>query len=195
MITVRSFEPPKTDKSEILRYAGCPCDTPEIDKLINECIGETSDMLSYRVCYQEYDIVRCGGFLTFGSIKTDSDTIKKALGGCKRVLIFAATVGVELDRAILRYSRIQPSRALMLQALGAERIESLCNMFCHEMKLRPRVSPGYGDIPLDMQRDIFSMLDCSRKIGLTLNGQLIMSPSKSVTALAGAGDGSTEGPG
>jgi len=40
-----------------------------------------------------------------------------------------------------------------------------------------------------MQRDIFAVLDCPRKIGLSLNGSLLMSPSKSVTAIIGiAGD-------
>ena len=51
--------------------------------------------------------------------------------------------------------------------------------------LRTRVSPGYGDISLTMQKDIFAILDCERKIGITLNEDLLMSPSKSVTAIAG----------
>ena len=49
----------------------------------------------------------------------------------------------------------------------------------------PRFSPGYGDFPLEAQKDIFRTLDCSRKIGLTLNESLLMSPSKSVTAIVG----------
>ena len=48
-----------------------------------------------------------------------------------------------------------------------------------------RFSPGYGDLPLDVQKNIFPLLDCERKIGLTLNESLIMSPSKSVTAFVG----------
>ena len=51
--------------------------------------------------------------------------------------------------------------------------------------MKPRFSPGYGDLSLEMQRDIFRVLDCPRKIGLTLNESLLMSPSKSVTAIIG----------
>ena len=51
--------------------------------------------------------------------------------------------------------------------------------------LKPRFSPGYGDLPLSMQTDIFRVLDCPRKVGLTLNNSLLMSPSKSVTAIMG----------
>ena len=120
--------------------------------------------------------------------------MKTAFNGCGGVLVFGATVGAEMDRLILKYSHLEPSKALIMQALGAERIESLCDAFCRETAqeltrqgktLLPRVSPGYGDIPLTMQKELFALLDCPRKIGLTLSNQLIMSPSKSVTALAG----------
>ena len=50
---------------------------------------------------------------------------------------------------------------------------------------RARFSPGYGDLKLSSQKDIFRVLDCSRKIGLSLNDSLLMSPSKSVTAIIG----------
>ena len=84
--------------------------------------------------------------------------------------------------------------SVCLQAIGAERIEALCNAFSLEMKneyaksgrsLRPRFSAGYGDLPLELQREIFNALGCERRIGLTLNDSLIMSPSKSVTAIIG----------
>ena len=49
----------------------------------------------------------------------------------------------------------------------------------------PRFSPGYGDLPLETQRDVFRLLDCERKIGVWLNESLLMTPSKSVTAIFG----------
>ncbi len=52
---------------------------------------------------------------------------------------------------------------------------------------RPRFSPGYGDLTLLAQKDIFAVLDCGKRIGLTLNDSLLMSPSKSVTAFVGIG--------
>jgi hypothetical protein len=79
----------------------------------------------------------------------------------------------------------------MLQALGSERVEALCDEFCRLMaieskrELRPRFSPGYGDLPLELQRDIFRLLEPSRRIGVVLNDSLLMSPSKSVTAIIG----------
>ena len=106
-----------------------------------------------------------------------------------RAIIFAATVGLAPDRAIARYGVSSPTKALVFDAIGAERIESLCDCFCKEIgnekKLRPRFSAGYGDLSIGVQRDIFRLLDCSKNIGLTLGESLIMTPSKSVTAIIG----------
>ena len=68
--------------------------------------------------------------------------------------------------------------------------ESLCDALCSKIetdlgvKVGPRFSAGYGDLSLDFQKNIFNILKCE-KIGLTLNQSLSMSPSKSVTAIAG----------
>jgi 5-methyltetrahydrofolate--homocysteine methyltransferase len=70
-------------------------------------------------------------------------------------------------------------------------VRELCDEFCKDIKaelnvnLKPRFSPGYGDLDLSCQKDIFKLLDCSKKIGLTLNDSLLMSPTKSVTAFVG----------
>ncbi|MBQ7879735.1 MAG: Vitamin B12 dependent methionine synthase activation subunit, partial [Clostridia bacterium] len=41
--------------------------------------------------------------------------------------------------------------------------------------------------PLQTQKEMFALLDCERKIGLTLTESLLMSPTKSVTAFVGLG--------
>lgn len=188
------FDEPNINRKEILRYARVKEETPEIAALLDECIEESRSILGYHVCYAVLPIERLDETLILDTIHTSSDHLSKALAGCDEAIVFAATVGTEYDRLILRYSRISPAKAMMLQALGAERVESLCDAFCEQMDtelkvngklLRTRVSPGYGDIELSMQKDIFAILDCERKLGITLNNDLLMSPSKSVTAFAG----------
>ena len=70
----------------------------------------------------------------------------------------------------------------------APAVENFCQILGEAKsgaRLRPRFSPGYGDLPLEMQKDIFSLLGCPSNVGITLNESLIMSPSKSVTAIVG----------
>ncbi len=58
-----------------------------------------------------------------------------------------------------------------------------------------RFSPGYGDLPLETQRDFIRLLDATRKAGITLNESCLMNPLKSVTAIAGVEPAQTLTPG
>ena len=200
-IYIKAYEALPHDTGEILRYSGARDAAPDVVKLMQECLDEVKDKLIYKVCYAELPINVCGGYIDLSFVKTDSSDLNKNLKNCDSVVLFAATVGIEIDRLIAKYSRVSPSKALMLQAIGAERIETLCNAFDKEIAeqmqqtgkhTRPRFSPGYGDLPLDIQRDIFRVLDCPRKIGLSLNESLLMSPSKSVTAIIGIAEDAVE---
>ncbi len=193
-VYTKTYIEPPIDKREILRYSGAGAGAVELDTLTRECLAELDGALTYKICWRTFDISADGTMLDLGFTKTASSALSKNLHGCDRIVLFAATVGIELDRLIARYSRVSPSKALILQAIGAERIEALCDAFCVEISelakengcsVCPRFSPGYGDLALSLQRDIFSVLDCSRKIGLTLNESLLMSPTKSVTAIIG----------
>ena len=191
MISVAVFDPPEWNLAEVRRYARMTGEDSAAGQLLKECIAEAETVMSYKVCYTAEPIVRSDSTMSIGNIITESATLGKALDGCDSAVVFAATVGTPFDRLITKYSMLSPAKALLLQAIGAERVEALCDAFMlryaqeHDCRLKPRVSPGYGDMALTMQREVFSMLDCPRKIGLTLNESLLMSPSKSVTAIAG----------
>lgn len=196
MILLKNYEAPAYNIREIMRYARIRGADDSYQELIEGCIEEAKPHLCYRVSYTYLDVKREGG-LYLGSIEADCETIKIAIKNAEKVLLFAATVGAPFDRLIEKYNKTEPSKALIMQAIGAERVESLCDVFCGEIadelsecskRLTTRVSPGYGDIPLNMQREIFAVLDCPRKIGLTLDESLLMSPSKSVTAICGIVD-------
>ena len=180
---------PPVDVREALRYAGVKEPAPEMNGLLQECVQLCQNLLTPRVCYRFYPVTREDG-LDLGFAKTNSSALRRNLAGCNEIVLFAATIGLEMDRLIARYAHLSPSKSVMLQAIGAERIESLCDAFENELirqghELGTRFSPGYGDLPLDLQRDVFAALDCPRQIGVSLNESLLMSPSKSVSAIIG----------
>ncbi len=182
-------------RPEILRYMGEKAPSEAVLQLLDACMEETRNSFSQRVCYASYPMVCKEGCIDLGFCKTESKDLAKCLKNCDRAVVFAATVGMETDRLVAKYGRISPAKALCMQAIGTERIEALCDAFCASLRqsllpnecLRPRFSPGYGDLPIEMQREIFSTLDCQRKIGLYLRESLLMSPTKSVTAIVGIG--------
>lgn len=190
IVFTKTFVPPPIDKSEILRYAGAKEALPQLENLIDECILEVVDKLNYKVCYSHFPLCFSKESINLSFMQVKSDSLRKNLSGCNSFVLFAATIGIEIDRLIFRYGRISPSKALIFQAIGAERIESLCDEFSRFAEKEfghtaVRFSPGYGDFPLDTQRDFFRVLEPSRKIGLTLNESMLMTPSKSVTAIIG----------
>lgn len=184
MIYIKSYAAPLIDRREILRYAGVRGEAPEIEKILDSCLSEIEDKLTYKVCYSEYPVIFKENSIDLGFAEISSSALRKHLDGCEKIILFAATVGIEIDRLIARYASVSPTKSLLFQALGAERIEALCDLF-NSGYGGPRFSPGYGDLPLELQKDIFAALDCPRKIGLSLNESLLMSPSKSVTAIIG----------
>ncbi len=189
-ILTKIYTAPDFNKEEILRYAGVRENSPEIDSLLEECIKEAERIFTYKVCYGRFPFSVNGDEVDLTFTKTVSKNLSKCLNNSHSFIVFGATVGIDLDRLISKYSRIAPSKALMFQAIGTERIESLCDIFCEDIRKEygfttPRFSPGYGDLSIEIQKEFFRVLEPSRKIGLTLNESLIMSPSKSVTAVIG----------
>ncbi len=188
---LKTFAAPPVDEREIARYAGCRAADTQTTQKIRACLAEVQDTLKYTVVYREYPVSCQNGVADFGDFRIVSLSLCRTLQGCRTAALFAATIGLEIDRLITRYGITEPSKALLLQSIGAERIEALCDCFCDFLAnggrkvLSSRFSPGYGDCPLEAQRDIFRQLDCSRTIGLSLTESLLMSPSKSVTAIVG----------
>ena len=191
IVFTKTYPAPLICEKEVLRYGGCKSADNETQNLLKTCLSIAKDKFVYRVCYCRLPVNIAKDICDFGAFKVQSLKLSQNLNGCQNAIIFGATVGVEIDRLIAKYSRLSPAKALMLQAMGAERIEALCDTFCEDIKvslktnLKPRFSAGYGDLPLDTQKQIFNLLNCSKHIGLSLNDSLIMSPSKSVTAFMG----------
>ncbi len=84
--------------------------------------------------------------------------------------------------------------AAIYQAAGAAYVEAVCDEVNLKIKeeaaarglfCRPRFSPGYGDLSLQYQKDLFRVLDITRNIAVSLSDSCLMTPSKSVTALVG----------
>ncbi|MDO5417145.1 MAG: vitamin B12 dependent-methionine synthase activation domain-containing protein [Lachnospiraceae bacterium] len=129
-----------------------------------------------------------------GCFHTSSRNLSRNLKDCERILVFAATLGLGADHLIQKYSRIQMSRAVVLQAAAAAMIEEYCDTVCSEIReeyesrgwyLRPRFSPGYGDFPLSCQPQLLDGLEAGKRIGIKLTDSCLMMPSKSVTAVMG----------
>ena len=187
------------NQREVHRYLGYGKETPDsnVEAIIKKCTEEIMAVISCRACYDRFPLSFDDDLISIGNFTVKSKSLKKNLEGCNEVILFAATVGVEVDRIIHKYLSVAPSHSVVAQAVGAAVFESWCDRLCDDFKselsaenksLRPRFSPGYGDLELGTQKQIFAVLDCPRKIGLSLTDGMLMMPSKSVSAIVGISD-------
>jgi hypothetical protein len=179
---------PPVDEKEVLRYAGVKDPDAGTLALLRECEALAANAPEPKVCWARVPVAFPEEGVDLGFAKTPSQGLRRALEGCRTAAVFCATVGMGFDRLIAK-NRFSPSRVLFLQAIGAERAEALCDLFCDSLHAlgdpAPRFSPGYGDLPLSFQIPVFALLAPQKTLGVTLGATLLMTPAKSVTAIAG----------
>ena len=182
---------------ELLRYLGCkngivPDENTKV--LIAQCKQELEQAASQRVTWREYPLSIQDHVIDITCFQTRSKSLERNLKDCEQILLFAATLGSQVDVLLHRYNMIQMSKAVVMQAASVAMLETFCDEENQKLKeayqekgwyLRPRFSPGYGDFPLECQRQIAPALELSKRIGVTLTDSLLMAPSKSVTAVIG----------
>lgn len=203
-IFVQKYNSFPYNEREILRYAGCmgASESSDMVRIMRECIDEVeaNRVCTFSVCFRVLNIrsVSTDNEIDFDCIRMKSSDLAGCIKGCDSAVFMAATIGHGIDRLIRRYNSTDPVKALFLQAVGAERVETMLDAFCAQLVeilgdrcaikatgVTPRYSPGYGDLALAIQPDFLQVVDASRKIGITINDSLLMAPSKSVTAIAG----------
>lgn len=188
----------KCDKNEVLRYLGYKNQkiSDELSALIDEIMSETENKASLRYCTFESSSVssKDGIYLNDCDLLLTGKDIEHHLKDCNRVILFSATLGVEIDRYIHLYETRNLTRAIIMDCCASSLIECYCNYLCIGFKekfalqnlfLTSRYSPGYGDLPLSLQPKLLRILNSQRQIGLTCNEQFLMFPRKSVTAIIG----------
>ncbi len=122
------------------------------------------------------------------------ESIAICLQGAVCAVLFAASLGRAVDVAIQKLSFTDMTRAVLMDAAASAMIEEVCDQAEAELRrdfgqqglfLGSRFSPGYGDLPIALQKDFLAALDAGRSIGLSCTPAAILTPSKSVTAVMG----------
>ena len=188
---------PEPSRREIARYLGYHGEEPDaqVREAIERCLSQLMEQCRPKEVHRTFDLtVGEDGLLSFGGCSWMSRNLAKNLENCGKVVLFAATIGQAPDRLIRRASVEKVSDMVIYQAASAAMIEAWCDRLNLQIKedaekeglyVRPRFSPGYGDLSLTVQRDVIRLLDTPRAIGVTLTESCLMAPSKSVTAVIG----------
>lgn len=106
------------------------------------------------------------------------------LKGCSKAFVVAVTLGHSVDRLLRQESVKSSADHFVCDAVASALIEALCDKVQALLPsdTKPRFSPGYGDLPLSLQKPILQFLKAD---GIGLTETDLMIPTKSVTFIAG----------
>lgn len=120
-----------------------------------------------------------------------SHDLSRMLSHASKLAIIAVTLGSKIETINKRLMLTNPDKALIYDAIESHLIESasnkICQNICIQTKLfrKPRFSPGYGDLGLNLQGVIIDLLGGYKSTGLSVNKSHQLIPSKSITAFVG----------
>jgi hypothetical protein len=183
---------------EVLRYLGHKNQVLDesTKQLVSECVQETKGLVRANYVYRDFDILKDYNVVNLKNtnISLTGIDIYEHLKYSNRCFLMAATIGSEIDYIIRYYEKADLTKAVIIDACATAAIEALCDEVEERVKeealkegfgITYRYSPGYGDLPIELQPSILNLLETQKKIGLTVSDSLILLPRKSVSAVIG----------
>lgn len=186
----------KLDRGEAFRYMGFKGGEikENILKITEECEQELLKAIAPRYVYRIFEIEKKdeGVLLKNTSAIFKGKDIAAHLEGCNRCALMCVTLSADTDRLIRRYEADSMEKAVIADSLASAAVEQACNLAEREIQeaigaynYTWRFSPGYGDFPLDIQKEFLDIIDAPKRIGVNITDSLILVPRKSVTAVMG----------
>ncbi len=163
-------------------------------RLIQDSFEELEQVTDAKFVYRIFEVsVPDTDVLKIGKLEIKSKNLSKNLKGCHMAVLFGATLGTGVDMLMKKYTIVDMTKAVVLQACAAAVLEEYCDKMQKQIALealeglylRPRFSPGYGDFSILHQKELLDMLEAPKKIGLTMTDGYMLTPTKSVTAVIG----------
>ena len=183
---------------EALRYLGAGRQAPpELRREAEDTARRLTARLRPRYTYRVFSLERKDGVLRLqeAALALPGKDAQTMLADCGRVVLLGCTLGGEFESMLRAEQARDMAKAVLLDACGSAWVEAGCDEAERELARRlpdryrtDRFSPGYGDLPLDLQPALCAALDASRRLGLHVSDSLLMNPMKSVTAIIGLSD-------
>ena len=194
-MNVGSISLTEIDKKTAERYLGYGTSSadPVTAGLLRKCEAELLREIQARYVYKIFDLrdgqpVGC-------SLHLPGCSIREHLSGCSKALFLCATLSSAVDRLIRKKQIGSMAEAMITDALASAAVEQVLDgaeaqIFTeHPYKEHTwRFSPGYGDLPLEIQGAFLDILDAPKRIGVCVSTSLLLVPTKSVTAIIGLGE-------
>lgn len=180
---------------EALRYLGAGNSAPpQLRQQAAEIARRLTASVTPKYTYRVFPLEKGEGFftLTGSGVTLTGHTAGTMLEDCHQAALLCCTLGAGFETMFRAEQARDMAQAVILDACGSALVEAGCDSAQAELSARlpglfltDRFSPGYGDLPLDLQPSICAVLDARRRLGVHVTESLLLNPSKSVTAIIG----------
>lgn len=180
----------KENALKYLGYQGQIIDN-SLSDMIDECLEEIDEMSSFKAVYKTFPLSFQPLFIQEADIYIDYPDLNDLLCHCHEVIVIACTLGIQVDQRSKYYSHIDMTKMTIFDAIASSYLEAKCDEYedNHIIGKRTfRFCPGYGNVPIELNRELARVIDTHRKIGLTVQNSNILLPQKSMIGLIGLGD-------
>lgn len=176
-----------------LKYLGYGQHTlsEDMEKLLDTCIKEVKQVSQPRVTVKQFRLAKEPLRIYETGDAILGKQMEELLKDCPECLLIGCTLGLELERKLKFYAKIDMTKAAVMDAVASAWLEEFCDEYESGLGYPARTyraCPGYGDFPLEFNRTIASLLDISRKIGVTITASNLLIPQKSMLGVIGIGD-------
>lgn len=206
VVSVEGYGAASVDRAEVLRHLGYSGQelSAELDARIDEVVARCLATCRPRGCVAVYDVDGRTGApddsavpvirLANTAIELRGSSIAEHLDGAVAVGVMTVTVGMGVEAELRRLSLTDHVAQVVFDAAATAAVEraadaaeaSLVALAAERgLHCNWRFSPGYGDLPMETQPVLLAALDAQRRLGITLTSTLLMTPTKSVSAVVG----------
>ena len=190
------------DPDEVLRFQGykqsVDTPSPEVRALFDEALALGRTLLAPRAVVRWLEVTRVqADTVVAGGVALTIPDVERLWGPIEWIATAVCTIGDGLERRVAElWEARELPLASMLDSVGSGAVESLAeyvnDLLCQQaipvgLPVTNRVSPGYGSWDVTQQKALFALCP-GDPIGVSLNEACFMSPVKSISMLAAAGE-------
>ena len=173
------------NEHELTARMSAPCDLG--NGILAKLYGELVSVAKPAYVAMRVELNEQNGGVTVGNFHSSSKALAKLCAGCASSIALVATLGVGVDRLILKRALTSKAEAFMIDAIADALIEALCDHAEEDVSrgfiTNGRFSPGYSDIELSLGEEIIALTTAEKALGIKLTDSGLMVPKKSVNAL------------